>query len=100
MQFRRIIPPTRNKLQHDVVERVTAFKRAFLNGWNDSIKWFNNNNKKKKEANQGVRSVEQENTSVLNSVPFWSNDQVRSAAPVRQTMLSDRLIPVVARNSP
>lgn len=48
MQFRRIIPPTRNKLQHDVVERVTAFKRAFLNGWNDSIKWFNNNNKKKK----------------------------------------------------
>lgn len=32
MQFHRIILPTRNKLQHHVVERVTAFKRAFLNG--------------------------------------------------------------------
>lgn len=45
MQFHRIILLTRNKLQHHVVERVTAFKRAFLNGWNDSSKWLN---KKKK----------------------------------------------------
>lgn len=69
MQFLRIIPPTRNKLEHHVVERVTAFKRAFLNGWNDSIKWFN---KKKKKEKRGEPRREKRWTRKYISFEFCS----------------------------